>query len=104
VRRGIPNYDESEVEALIASYHDLRAGIEYDRSGRRVARVVARLADLDKAVARLPLDYLEVVVMHGLLGIPQENAARLLEIKPHTVGKRFRRAVEEITYLMNGGI
>ena len=103
MQRRVPNYDESEVAALIASYHELRAALEYDRNGRRVQRVAARLADLDKALVRLPMKYAEAVQLHGLIGFTEEQAARLLSIKRSTVGKRYRIALEEITYLMNGG-
>lgn len=103
MRRRTPNYDEPEIEALLASYEELRAIGFNSRSGRQIARIATRLADLDKAMARLPLEYWEVVLLHGLVGIPQDDVARLLKTSRKAVAKRYRRGVEDIHYYINGG-
>ena len=103
MRRGIPNYDESEVEALIREYHTLRAGLLVDRAGRRVARIAVRLADLDQALARVPDERWRVVLLHGLIGASQDETARLLSIKQQTVLKRYRKGIEDVVHFINGG-
>lgn len=61
------------------------------------------VADLDAALEQLPQDWWEVVLLHGLIGVPQAETAKLLRVSQQAVSKRYRRALEEIHYLMNGG-
>lgn len=43
------------------------------------------------------------MLLHGLIGVPQAETARLLHVSQQAVSKRYRRALEEIHYRMNGG-
>jgi DNA-directed RNA polymerase specialized sigma24 family protein len=93
-------YSEGEIRALITRYEELLA--QKDTTARGIRNIVL-LVDLERALERLPWDYWEVVLLHGLLGIPQAATARLLQVSQPSVSKRFRRALEEIEFLMNGG-
>jgi DNA-directed RNA polymerase specialized sigma24 family protein len=95
------NYRQEEVRRLVEEYADLKA--KADTSTMRGAlRALISLADLDRALERLPLKYWEVVLLHGLLRIPQEGTAKLLQVTQQAVAKRYRHGLEEIHYLING--
>lgn len=94
------NYAEEEVAALIAHYAELRALRDTNRRG---LRSLIRVADLDRALEQLPMKFWEVVLLHGLIGLSQDETARLLQITQQAVAKRYRRAIEETAYLINGG-
>lgn len=95
-----PSYREEEVRGLIETYPELREKVGTHRSG---LRFLVMLADLDRAMARLPRKYWEVVLLHGLLGHDQGTTAQLLQVSHQAVSKRYRRAIEEVTYFINGG-
>ena len=96
-----PNYDDAEVRALIDEYAVHRAGVNTTRPG---LRMLVRLADLDRAMEFLPRKHWEVVLLHGLIGMSQEETARHLQISQQAVSKRYRHAVEDIVYNINGGL
>ncbi|MDE2103099.1 MAG: hypothetical protein KGL39_37990 [Patescibacteria group bacterium] len=96
-----PNYTPREVRALVEEYAALRAKADTDAGGMRA---LLQLADLDYVLERLPMKYWEVVLLHGLLGLPQEQTATLLHISQPAVSKRYRQGLEEITYWINGAI
>jgi DNA-directed RNA polymerase specialized sigma24 family protein len=50
----------------------------------------------------LPVKYLRVVLLHGLLGLSERETAGLLQINSKTVPKRYRYALEDVLYLLNG--
>jgi DNA-directed RNA polymerase specialized sigma24 family protein len=88
------------VRQLVEGYSGLVASAD---TTQPALRFLVELADLDRALARLPLEYAEVVFWHGIFGLPQENTARVLQKSQTWVSKRYRHALEEITYLINGG-
>lgn len=94
------DYAPEHVRTLIEEYAGLRARVDTTPSG---LRPLVQLADLNRALARLSRKYREVVLLHGLLGLPQDEAARRLEVSQQAVSKRYRLALEEVHYLMNGG-
>lgn len=93
-------YAPEHVRLLIEEYAALRECVDTTAAG---LRILVQLADLDRALDRLSLKPWEVVLAHGLLGFSQEEAAGQLAVSQQAVSKRYRHAVEEITYLMNGG-
>lgn len=95
------NYREREVRALIEEYAAFRAKENTTRGG---LRVLVQIADLDRAMRQLPRKYWEVVLLHGLIGLSQEDTARALSVSQQAVSKRYRHGLEEILYLINGGI
>jgi RNA polymerase sigma factor (sigma-70 family) len=93
-------YSEAEVRSLVEAYEAHRARADTTRKG---LGFLVRLADLHKALEQIPMDYWEVVLLHGLIGVPQERVAELLQISRKTVSKRYRRGLEDTRWLMNGG-
>ena len=96
------NYTEETIHHMIRQYSALKA-LRDTKPGRRLDTLL-RVADLDRALDRLPMDLWRVMLVHGLIGVPQEEAAQELSISQQAVSKRFRRAVEEVHYYMNGGL
>lgn len=97
---GGSNYSAKYVRQLVEGYSGLVASAD---TTQPALRFLVELADLDRAFARLPRDYGEVVFAHGLVGLSQEETARALQKSQAWVSKRYRHALEEITYLINGG-
>jgi len=95
-------YSDREVRRLIESYAEAKEqrgtqpGLPLDR--------LVRLADLDRALQMLPLRHWEVVLLHGLLGISQDETARLLQVSQQAVAKRYRYGVEAVHFHINGGL
>ena len=93
-------YSERRVRALIETYPSLKEKVDTTRRG---LEHLVEVADLDRALALLPLKYFGPVFLVGLVGLPQDAAGRLLGVSQQAVSKRFQRGVEEATYYMNGG-
>ncbi len=60
------------------------------------------LRDLEAALARLPHEYREVLLLVGLESLRYEEAARVLEIPVGTVMSRLSRGREQLRRLMAG--
>lgn len=52
---------------------------------------------------RLPDHYWEVVLLHGLIGLPQREVAELLGVSQPLVQRRYVAALAEITFHINFG-
>lgn len=98
-RRGF-SYSEEEVRALIEGYAELLEKVDTTRRG---LRYLVTLADLSRALRHLPRKYWEVVLLVGLFGLSHAEASGHLRVSHHAVTKRYRRALEETTYWINGG-
>lgn len=98
---GRANYSAQYVhETLIKEYSRIASLANTTPTG---LRYLVELADLHRAFAQLPFEYGEVVFTHGLVGLSQEDTARVLQKSQQWVSKRYRHALEEITFLINGG-
>lgn len=60
------------------------------------------LRDLEAALARLPHDYREVLLLVGLESLRYEEAARVLDVPIGTVMSRLSRGREQLRRLMSG--
>lgn len=98
-RRG-SRYAAEEVRTLIEEYAAIRARVD---TTRPALRYLVMLADLERALKRLPRKYREVVVFHGLGGLSSAETANHLHVADRTVRKRYGQALEEVQYLINGG-
>lgn len=98
--RGSARYTEAEVRALIVEYAAVKESADTTRPG---LRALVELADLHRALEVIPLEYWEVVLLHGLLGLSQQQTACYLNVSQQAVSKRYRLGLEETHYLMNGG-
>lgn len=94
------SYREEEVRALIEDYQTFAQKKDVTRRGMRY---LIALADLHRALKRLPLKFWEVVLLHGLLDMDQADAAELLQVSQQALSKRYRQAIEELVYTINGG-
>jgi RNA polymerase sigma-70 factor (ECF subfamily) len=68
-----------------------------DPSGRR------QLVELDRALARLPSEQREVILLVGLEGMAYETAAQILGVPIGTVRSRLSRGRESLRALMGRG-
>jgi RNA polymerase sigma-70 factor (ECF subfamily) len=65
-----------------------------------VEEVVVARVDVARALAELPEEYREAVVMHDLGGVPYEEIARLTETKIGTVKSRISRGRRKLAQLL----
>jgi DNA-directed RNA polymerase specialized sigma24 family protein len=92
-------YSEDTIIRMVRNYAELRE-VAGTRPGRPLDTLL-RLADLDRALAHLSRDLWRVMLVHGLIGVPQAEAAVDLKISQQAVSKRFRLGIEELYYHMN---
>ena len=92
-------YTENAIKRMIENYSALKAAAG-TQPGRPLDTLV-RMADLDRALDRLPMDLWRVVLVHGLIGVPTREAGVELQISHTAVGKRFQRGIEELYFYMN---
>jgi DNA-directed RNA polymerase specialized sigma24 family protein len=100
MRLGRGRYTPGEVQSLIEEYAAVSASADTTRRG---LRCLVQKADLDRALARIPLKLWEVVLVHGLLGVPLRETGEELRISHTAVAKRYRQGLEETIYRINGG-
>ena len=94
-------YTEETLHRMIENYSALKS-LEDTKPGRRLDTLI-RIADLDRALDRLPMDLWRVMLVHGLIGVPRDEAAKELRLSTRAVSKRFAEAIEEVLYHINGG-
>lgn len=94
-------YTEETIIRMVESYAALMA-MRDTKPGRRLD-TLCRMADLDRALQKLPLDLWRVMLVHGLIGVPTREAAADLQISKSAVSRRFKLGIEELYYHMNGG-
>jgi len=85
---------------MVAYYPELAATADTTRGG---LRFLVWAADLEAAMEKLDLFGWKVILLHGLLGIPQRIVAELLATSQRSVGRRYTDAIEDITFFINGG-
>lgn len=95
---GRTDYSPDHVRALIRDYQSFRARVDTDRAG---LNFLVQMADLDRVLALIPRGYREVVLLHGLLGMPQRAVAELLNKGQSTISKRYENALVEIHHQLN---
>lgn len=89
------NYSEQEVEALLEWFTALHHQTD-------AKQILVRYADLTAAVAAMDPGYREVMLTYGVLGLTQRDTGKALGISQSTVGRKYRRAVEQLLRLING--
>lgn len=92
-------YSENAIIRMIKDYSALKQVVG-TKPGRQLETLV-RMADLDRALALLPLDLWKVMLVHGLIGVPQAETAAELHLSQRAVSKRFHRGIEELYFHMN---
>jgi RNA polymerase sigma factor (sigma-70 family) len=91
----IGSYDEDEVRVLVEEYEELKY------SSRAFVRV--RLMDLDRAIKKLDPPLRQAIVLHGQLGLPQRETARLVGCSQSTLHRRFTNGLDQLLKTLNGG-
>lgn len=94
------NYKPEYVRLLVEGYAALVSSADTTTTG---LRYLVELADLNRALSRLPREYRGVVFVHGIRGLTQEDTARVLQKSQRWVSHQYRDALEEITWAINGG-
>lgn len=94
------SWSAEQVEALVEDYQQLA---ELADTSPRGMRWLILLIDLNVVLEQLTPREWEVVLLHGLLGIPARETAQELAISHTAVVKRYRQALEYIHWQMNGG-
>jgi len=107
-----PGYSLAEVKALIehayanhvASLDAVGGSLEEPRlrGPRRRSSLLARLADLDRALERLPLPYFHAVELFGLKGLPRREIERLLRVHYWTGDYLYKKGLRWIVAYLNG--
>lgn len=88
------------MKTLVEGYSTLRF-LKGTKPGRQLD-TLCQLIDLDIAVSNLgPIEYVSILLC-GLLGVPQEEAAEALGVHRSTVSRRYDRALEMLGAAMNG--
>lgn len=99
-RRPSGLYREAEVRHLIENY---AAHLEAREVTGHGLLTLIRVADLKSSWRRLRRDDRNILAAMGVLGAPSHVAAEALNKSESWARKRYRLALEELTYLMNGG-
>ncbi len=85
---------------MVVFYPSMQAVSDTTRGG---LRFTVWVADLERAMEKLDLAGWKVVLLVGLLGIPQHAVAELLQTSPRSVSRRYADALEDIHWYINGG-
>lgn len=93
-------YKLSEVKALVEGYSVWRHLKSTNPRGGGL-NLLVRLADLDRAIKTLPPKEYQAVLLHGLIGLPEEAVGELLGVRQETVSYRFRCGLGSITSYLN---
>lgn len=94
-----PNYTAAEVKALVELYAELRE----KKDTHHGLRYLVLLADLDRAIYRMPPKEYQAVLLHGLLGHTVRNAETLLGVSRSTLEDRYQAGIEWLTNYLNNG-
>lgn len=82
------------------NYRELRARADTNAAG---LRVLDKLIDVDRAVAQLPYALKQVVVLHGIHDLRQEELADALHVARQTIARRYEEGLAWTHFYMNGG-
>lgn len=93
-------YTSKEVQGLIGRYPEEREKRETHGSG---LESLVRLADLSKALGRMPSDLRHIVTIYGMAGITARTVSVLLGVPKSTVSDRYFAGIEWIVQFLNQG-
>jgi len=98
--RSSGKYRETEVRALIEEYG---ATLNERDTDTRGLRALVQVADLKLAWRHLSSDERKILLIMGVMGLPSREAGELLQKSHVWAQKRYRKTLEDLTWLMNGG-
>lgn len=85
---------------LVEGYKTLRE-MKSTKPGRGLD-LLCQLIDLDRAISRLGPKEHHAVLLHGLLGLTEEDTAQALGVNQSTVSRVYSRALEVLAADLNG--
>lgn len=94
------NYSLRAVRYLVEGYKTLRE-MKDTKPGRSLD-LLCQLTDVDRAISRLGPQEYHTMLLHGLLGITEEEVADALGVSHSTVSRRYSRALEILVADLNG--
>lgn len=99
VRRN--NYSRKEVRRLVEQYAEL---VEAKNTTPVGLRTVDRLLDLRRGIAALNHQQRQVIFLHGILRLTQQEVSRRLGVSDWTISARYAEALDWLHFEMNGGL
>lgn len=94
------SYPRRRVKTLVEGYSTLRH-LKSTKPGRGLA-LLCELTDLNKAISALgPIEYVSILLV-GLIGLSEWEAAEALGVHQSTVSRRYARALEVLQAQLNG--
>lgn len=99
-RRPSGRYRDTEVRAMVENYQVLLEDRGTHGAG---LRALVRVADLKRTWRKLSPTEREVLLVCGVLGLSSRDAAPHFEKSYSWVQRNYNVALENLTWLMNGG-
>lgn len=94
------NYGGRRTKTLVEGYSTLKY-LKTTTPGRGLD-ILCELADFDKAIRSLSsIEYISLLLV-GLLGLTEAEAAKVLSVHQSTVSRRYTRALEILKARLNG--
>lgn len=94
-------YRLSEVRALVEGYAEWKELRSTTPSGGRL-NLLLRLADLGRALRKLPPKEYQSVLLYGLMGLSSTAVGKALGVHHGTVLERYESGLHFITNYLNG--
>jgi len=94
------NYPPRAVRYLVEGYNTVK-WMKSTEPGRGLD-LLCQLIDIDRAISRLGPKELQVILLHGQLGLTEQVVSELLGVRRATVSERYTRALEVLAADLNG--
>lgn len=94
-------YSSGQVRGLIENYAPLR---EVKGTFRVGLNILVMLADLDRAMRRMPPKEYHAILLHGLMRHTIRDAEQRLGVSRSTLQDRYEAGIEWIARFLNEGV
>lgn len=94
-------YSAKEIAGLIRGYYELREAKGVSGYGLYILCV---LADLERALEKMPSKEYQTVLVHGLLRVPSREAGQVLGVSHMTIQNRLEAGIAWIVAYLNEGV
>lgn len=92
-------YRRREIKALVDGYLELRGQRSTYGSG---LRTLLHLADLERAIRKLPPAEYQAILIHGLLRHTFRDASVVLGVSRSTLYERYESGLSWLAHFLNG--
>lgn len=89
-------YTTTELDTLVTEYEEL------GRFRGKRASIHVRLIDVDRAFKVLPPAEAEAMLLVGVIGHTQQDAAKIAGVSQPTMSRRFIRGLDYLAHYLNG--